>query len=567
MLTFVNTRNRLAVEGGLAGSMLEYREARRLANVLVDTTLALGATFPLVAPVPNPARNGLHNHLVGVEQLLTCRPGSLVQLPARQALNPTVVGAVEVLAGPVTFDNVERLGAYIFELVSVNAEARVLGLKLVATVQAEVPLPEVYDPEPTFLTWGCLWKWSVPVGDPGKIFLGGEELATYMEFLGRAPMTAAGLIAERVDGLGVAAVAPAGALAVAHQGKLGYINCIDPDGRSWRSTSWEKFQADFQARCNLVRSANRLRFGMIAGEHTVKVDHAVWTSKLMSCEHLSPCPPWADTVGLLSNVRRLNVWGKEEMFYAGKVSRTDYSFISWEQFVPKGHTYERDTNFNSLLLACEGFRAWNTYSYGTAWNAVTARFRARLETGDLKDCYPEHVHYLAHAALVQFYGMSTTPSAHVDYPFDSEDAAPEIFDRCLEEVVRCVLLDTSSHWRKYDLLWKSEISFGIGAKRALITLDQGGSGAGSKKAQIQFHLTARARVCWPSVEKAIGCDRLTLDNGKVRARGCIGAQCSFYHLDLNKLPDQAELLANMRASPLLTPADKTKLGPKIQNLY
>ena len=65
----------------------------------------------------------------------------------------------------------------------------------------------------------------------------------------------------------------------------------------------------------------------------------------------------------------------------------------------------------------------------------------------------------------------------------------------------------------------------------------------------------------------MGCDRLTMDGGKIRARGCIGTQCMLYHLDLNKLPVQAELLANVRASTLLTPADKTKLMHKIQNLY
>ena len=363
---------------------------------------------------------------------------------------------------------------------------------------------------------------------------------------------------------------------VAPSGKVGFTSNTDTDGRTWRSTTWEKFRSDYVGRVNLIRSAVRERYKFIAGEFVVGVDHEVWTNKLMAYEHVLPCPEWANTIGYLSSVRVLNIYGKEELFFSGSCSRIDYSLISFEQFIPKGTVYDRTGSFNSLAIALEGFRVASVFYYGKAWENVGRTFRMRLESGDLVHYLPEYVNYLAHAALLHFYSVVTTTTEQIGFTFESDQAGPRNFDRCLAEGVTASRLEDSNYWTKFNALLKGEIHYGIGAVKRKSEEPSAGDaskGKGVKKAAVPgvaavkpFILNQKEFVCWSSLSEKWN---LTLDRSHPKWRkACQGhPKCKNVHIDFKRLPSKTDFLDNLHFCRTLTSKDISFLEGKILTLY
>ena len=349
-------------------------------------------------------------------------------------------------------------------------------------------------------------------------------------------------------------------------GKLGYVVNVGTDGRAWRSTSWEKYISDMRESINLIRCADWTRYKSIAGEFVVRVEAAEWVAKLASYEFIAPCPGWADTVGHLPSLRCLNVFGKEEMLFAGKVSRTDYSLISWEQFVPRGHIYDRKLTFNSLLLACDGLRVACLFYFGRSWDNVARTFKSRLESGDLVGYSPEYVNYLAHAALVSFFTLANTVTATEGFEFHEDTFPSQVFDRCLSQSVKVEQLENANFWKKYEDQWKGSICFGLdaGVKRGP---EPSQTVPAKKKSYV--HLMEREFVCWSHFD-SVFCTKgstLTMTNPKHKSL-CKGKpKCRNFHVDRNRLPYQEEFLANIEYCRILTAQEKLLIKSILKPWY
>jgi hypothetical protein len=306
----------------------------------------------------------------------------------------------------------------------------------------------------------------------------------------------------------------------------------------------------------------------------VKTDSVSWLKKLMSFEHISPCPPWADTICYLSSVKKLNIFGKEDLFFSGEVSREDFSQISWEQFTPKGHAYDRETSFNSLMLACDGFRIASLFYYGKAWNTVAMRFKSRIESGDLKTYLPEYVNYLAHQGLVYFYSVMTNLTVQVDYVFNTDADPALIFDQCMDKVVSLERLGDITFWRRYDDQWKKEITFSIQPKKRTIdteTLGKKDVGDGAKKIKDSsksfVHLGDREAVCWRNMEQALGIVPLKMSTAKFR-NPCPGKpKCKGFHPETSGIPYKQELLENLKLCKILSADDKVVVEKAMKAWY
>ena len=359
MLRFTLKKPRPPLGGGASATLLEFALVKRSLGPLLRTLRSLPAFQENLDAPPHL----LFSNLKDATQLLDMKLQAVMILPALVALVPEVVGELEYLPDAMLAPNhIRSCGAFLFELAARDLDRRVVSLRLVAIVSSEEPHERMFEPDPALVESGLLWKLTVPQEGHGKFFSGGEDLETWLEMLGREER------AGEVPGVEPrAVVGGATAASVPPVGKLGYVVNVGTDGRAWRSTSWEKYISDMRESINLIRCADWTRYKSIAGEFVVRVEAAEWVAKLASYEFIAPCPGWADTVGHLPSLRCLNVFGKEEMLFAGKVSRTDYSLISWEQFVPRGHIYDRKLTFNSLLLACDGFRVACLFYFGRAW--------------------------------------------------------------------------------------------------------------------------------------------------------------------------------------------------------
>ena len=553
MLSLVQER----VVGGAPSSLAELRFAKKMAASLLETAIAL-SSFEAWGGVGTQPDTLFFNRLGG-EDLWNLPEGALIIVPSRQALNPTVVGAVELLPDPLSHETITHCGGYVFERSFADRVGRTIFFKLTAIFTSVNPVPLSFDPEPEALARGLTWRLEVPVGFVGKVFSGGEDFLDWLAQMGRLPRvpqvapvpllplpTAGGSV-----GLPTTSVATTG-------GKLGFVNFTDTDGRIWRASAWKDFQADYKASINWIRSSDWERYKFIAGEFVVKTDCEGWTKKLLSYEHVSPCPAWADTICHLSIVKKLNIFGREDLFFSGDISRTDYSQLSWEQFVPKGHVYDRDQSFNSLMLACEGFRIASLFYYGKAWNSVAMGFKSRLESGDLREFLPEYVNYLAHQGLVFFYSVMQTLTTQADYIFSSELDPPVIFDRCMDRVVNLDRFSDITFWRRYEDQWKKDISFSITASKRKTGEPEGRA---AKKvtmvaAKSYVKLGVKEFVCWRTVEALLNLPPLNMTTSKLKA-SCPGKPtCRGFHADIQGIPNRVDFLANVKASKALEPADK-----------
>ena len=591
MLSLVDMQQR--VVGGLGSSFADFERAKRMVQVLKDTVHVL-EDFPTSSAIPSVGTLvDLFGKPVDARLLLGFAVGSTFVIPARQSLNPTVPGAVELNLEVHTPDGIATCGGYIFESLSIENSSATVTLKLVATFTSLNPTPEGYDPEPEFLTSGLLWKLSFAGGFTGKVFLGSQDLLTWMESLGRpAPLRgpvggvgggttsgSANLQQQMIvsSGSSSGAIQQNAVASAVPAGKVGFTINTDADGRQWRSSSWEKFQGDYAGRINLIRSASRERYKFIAGEHVVRVDHEYWKNKLLAYEHVLPCPEWANTISHLHAVRVLNIYGKEELFFSGECSRVDYSLISWEQFIPKGVVYDRKGSFNSLSVALEGFRVASVFYYGRAWENVGRQFKLRLESGDLVNFLPEYVNYLAHGALLHYYSILLTSTTQVGYTFEDDDAAPKIFDQCLAEGVTSIRLEDANYWIKFNSFLKEDIHYSIQSKRKLLVDDGDVNQQKSSKKSAGAHpkvpavkrvpiLGEREFVCWSCLEAHWNL-KLERTHSKWK-KPCMGApQCKNVHINFANLPSEADFLANLRFSKTLTPGDVKKLEKEIVALY
>jgi len=308
----------------------------------------------------------------------------------------------------------------------------------------------------------------------------------------------------------------------------------------------------------------------------VKVDHEFWKNRLMAFEHVSPCPEWANTIGYLPAVKVLNIFGKEELFFSGECSRIDYSLISWEQFIPKGTIFDRKGSFNSLSIALEGFRASSVFYYGRAWENVGRSFKMRMEAGDLVPYLPEYVNYLAHSALLHFYSIITTSTAQIDFTFESDEAGPRNFDKCLEEGVTKARLEDANYWTRFNAILKDEIRYGIHpvGKRKVEELgtsgkEKGGQvkkpAAGSVAAK-PFLLGQKQFVCWSALAEKWN---LTLERIAPKwQKPCVGLpKCKNVHIDFLRLRSKKDFLDNLHFCKTLTSKDISVLNDKIVLLY
>jgi hypothetical protein len=57
----------------------------------------------------------------------------------------------------------------------------------------------------------------------------------------------------------------------------------------------------------------------------------------------------------------------------------------------------------------------------------------------------------------------TTTTEQIGFTFESDQAGPRNFDRCLAEGVTASRLEDSNYWTKFNALLKGEIHYGIGA--------------------------------------------------------------------------------------------------------
>ena len=541
------------VVGGEMSSLAELRFAKRLASSCLDTTLAL-TNFEVWNGQGQPP-DTLFLSVLGGEDILSLPEGALVFIPSRQAQVPSVAGAVELISDPLTLDNIVLCGGYVFERSVLDLGRRTLFLKLIATFTSANRDPLEFDPEPEALIQGLTWRLEIPMGFPGKVFSGGMDMITWLAILGRLPPipVVPMLPLQPNGGVGLVAPTPTGAT---NGGKLGYVNYTDIDGRHWRGSAWKDFQADHKSSINWIRSADRERYKMIAGEFVVKTDAANWTKKLMSYEHVSPCPLWADTICHLSTAKKLNIFGKEDLFFAGEAARDDYSQISWEQFTPKGHVFDRDNSFNSLMLACDGFRIASLFYYGRAWNNVAVRFKIRLESGDLKEFLPEYVNYLAHQGLVYFYSVMTTLTIQDEFVFASEADPAEIFDRCMDKVCYVERFSDMTFWRRYEDQWKKGISYNISGQKRRGEVEV----IDSKKKVVMKSFVAlgeKEQVCWRTIEKLFNISPLKMSASKFKG-ACSGKpKCKSFHPDVQGIPFREDFLANIKYCKILSADDKT----------
>ena len=579
MLTVIQQR----VNGASTSSMAEFRLAKKMAAVLLETTVSLKdfQDFEEAAGVAAP--DTLFLKTLRGNELLSLHSGSLVIVPSRQALAPTVAGAIEVFPDPLTFLSLDHCGGYVFEIVNTEQLSRIAFLKLVATFTASNPLPELYDPEPEIVIQGLMWRLEFPIGYEGKVFSGGTELDTWLAQVGRLPLipppiclTIPTILPGVVGAVGVGGIGnvPAAVTGTQHGGKLGYVNFTDIDGRLWRASTWKDYNTEYKSAVNWIRSADRERYKIIAGEYVVKTDSVSWLKKLMSFEHISPCPSWAETICYLSSVKKLNIYGKEDLFFSGEVSREDFSQISWEQFSPKGHVYDRESSFNSLMLACDGFRIASLFYYGKAWNTVAMKFKSRIESGDLKTYLPEYVNYLAHQGLVHFYSVMTNLTVQVEYVFTSDSDPAEIFDRCIDKVVSLDRLADLTFWRRYEDQWKKEISFSIVSKKRLSDGEilgmkkDGGDAKRIKESSKSFvHLGDKEFVCWRNIEQALGIAPLKMTALKFRGQCSGKPKCKDFHPDTSGIPFKQEFLENVKLCKILTADDKVSLEKAIKVWY
>ena len=573
-------RHQPLVIGGLA-TFADFAKAKRWADALKDTVQTL-VDYALMAG--DPPLDGLLGEMYGkpveARLLASFGIGRIFVIPARQSMSPSTLGAIEMCPDVTTSAGIANCGGYICELTYFDNASATATLKVVATFDAIHPVPQRYEPEPEVLDKGLLWKLSLSGGFEGKLFIGGPDLVTWMESLGRSPVPIVAPIPANLPagvtlpstGAGVGMPVPV----VAPIGKVGFTINTDTDGRIWRSTSWEKFNSDYVGRINLIRSAGRERYKFIAGEFVVKVDHEVWTNKLMAYEHVLPCPEWANTIGYLSSVRVLNIYGKEDLFFSGNCSRIDYSLLSFEQFIPKGTIYDRTGSFNSLAIALEGFRVASVFYYGRAWENVGRAFRMRLESGDLVHYLPEYVNYLAHAALLHFYSVVTTATEQIGFTFESDEAGPRNFDQCLEEGVIASRLEDANYWTKYNAMWKGEIRFGISAgKRKSEEPSAGDASKGSGVKRVvttgavvvkPFILGQKEFVCWASLSEKWN---LKLDRTQPKWRKpCPGVpKCKNVHIDFKRLPSKKDFLDNLQFCRTLTSKDISVLESEVLSLY
>ena len=568
------------VVGGLAASFNDFARSKRLADGLKETIQIL-KNYSLT--VGNPPLDGLAGELYGnpvdAKLLAGFGIGRIFVIPARRSLNPSTLGAIEMCPEVASSVGIVSCGGYICELVHFDNLSAAATLKLVATFDAIHPVPQSYEPEPEALDKGLFWKLSLSGGFEGKLFVGGPDLVTWLESLGLSPVpivapTPVNLPAGGMPTAAVGAVTPASLVPIL-PGKVGYTSNLDSDGRLWRSSSWERFQTDYVGRVNLIRSAGRERYKFIAGEFVVKVDHVVWTNKLIAYEHVSPCPEWANTIGYLSAVKVLNIFGKEELFFSGECSRVDYSLISWEQFIPKGTVFDRKGSFNSLSIALEGFRAACVFYYGRAWENVGRVFKMRMESGDLVPYLPEYVNYLAHAALLHYYSVVTTATEQADFTFESDEACPRNFDKCLEDGVTKAKLEDSNYWTRYTAILKDEIRYGIhpGGKRKVEDagkVDVKGSQAKkpvqSASAVKPFILGQKQFVCWQALAERWN---VKLERTATKwQKPCVGIpKCKNVHIDFNRLPSKTDFLDNLHYCRTLTSKDISVLNHEVVALY
>jgi len=553
MLSMVKER----VFGGAASSLAELRFAKKMAASLLETSISL-ANFEVWAGVGIQPDTLFLNRLGG-DDLLNLPEGALILVPARQALNPTVLGAVELLPDPMTHETITQCGGYVFEKSVSDRTGRTIFFKLTATFSSANPVPLVYDPEPEASVQGVTWRLEVPVGFVGKVFSGGADFIDWLALMGVLPRIpqAAPVPLQPLPAAGGVVGMPTTTVATTG-GKLGFVNFTDTDGRIWRASTWKDFQADYKSSINWIRSSDWERYKNISGEYVVKTDAESWKKKLFSFEHVSPCPEWADTICHLSTVKKLNIFGKEDLFFSGDISRTDYSQLSWEQFVPKGHIYDRVSSFNSLMLACDGFRIASLFYYGKAWNQVAARFKIRLESGDLREFLPEYVNYLAHSGLVYFYSVMQSLTVQPDFVFTSELDPPMFFDRCLDKIVNLARFSDVAFWRRYEDQWKKDLSFNIASSKRKIGEPEVGATkkatTGTTKTYVKLGL--KELVCWRTVEALLNLSPLKMAHINGRAP-CLGKPaCRGFHADIQGIPNKVDFLANVKASKALDPADK-----------
>jgi len=563
MLSLVKER----IVGGAPSSLAELRFAKKMAASLLETAISL-SNFEAWGGVGVQPDTLFLNRLGG-EDLLNLSEGALIIVPARQALNPTVVGAVELLPDPVSHESIMQCGGYVFERSFVDRVGRTIFFKLTATFSAAIPVTLSYDPVPEALAQGLTWRLEVPVGFVGKVFSGGEDFLDWLALMGhlpKIPQVVPGPLpplppAGGSVGLPTSAVSTTG-------GKLGYISFTDTDGRIWRASAWKDWRADYKSSVNWVRSSDWERYKFIAGEFVVKTDVEGWIKKLLSYEHVSPCPAWADTICHLSIVKKLNIFGKEDLFFSGDISRNDYSQLSWEQFVPKGHVYERDQSFNSLMLACDGFRIASLFYYGKAWNLVAMGFKRRLESGDLREFLPEYVNYLAHQGLVFFYSVMQTLEVQADYLFITEADPPLIFDRCMDKMVTLARFSDITFWRRYEEQWKKDISFSITSSKRKAEPDaKVVKKITTVATKTYVKLGVKEWVCWRNVEELLNISPLKMTAVRLKA-SCPGKPtCKGFHADIQGIPNKVDFLANVKASKALEPADKIAVEKAMSAWY
>jgi len=579
MLSLIVDRVR-PVGGGAVGTFDEFRHSVRVSKDLMDTVLSLGTKADWVLGPGEVIGESPYGRVIEGPELLGGPVGRVLLVPARRARNPGVVGAIELFPGTLTRGTVNACGAYMLELASRDAVGRTVSLRLIGQLGAREPSPMAYEPEPQFLTQGLLWKVPVPEGSLALFFDADEEFLDYVRHVGhKSVMESPEERPGALDHQGVLVVPPPAPFS----GKLGYVTTTDSDDRMWRSSGWEKFHLDYRQAVNMIRCANWERYKVIAGEFIVKVAAEVWTDKLTSFEHCqdSVVPEWASvSLGLLPMVRQLNIFGKEEMLFSGTIKRLDYSFLCWEQFCPKGHVYNRTVTFNSLLLALEGFRVSHIFYYGMEWKDAVGAFKERLETGDLVTFFPEHVNYLAHAALCHFFNISTGVAHDAAHSFKTPGSAARVFAKCLSDVVTTDQLRNDNFSRKFEAQWKSEITYSIGKRKG--SDDKpfrpaekiGGSSAAAAKSPTQKPGTPGkatfrkgTQVCWMDAEQTLGIVPPLKMEGPGHRKQCRGTTCRLYHLKMKDLPPKADLLENIRACRILTAADQARLESVVGKIY
>ena len=195
------------VIGGLAASFSDFARSKRLADGLKDTIQILNSYSVAVG---NPPLDGLAGELFGrpvdAKLLAGFGIGRIFVIPARRSLNPSTLGAIEMCPEVISSVGIVSCGGYICELVHFDNVSAAATLKVVATFDAIHPAPQGYEPEPEVLDKGLFWKLSLSGGFEGKLFIGGPDLVTWLESLGREPVP---IVAPNPVNLPSAGVVPA----------------------------------------------------------------------------------------------------------------------------------------------------------------------------------------------------------------------------------------------------------------------------------------------------------------------------------------------------------------------